>query len=50
MTQLIVPSLHMNMYFVLSRTAGKKHKNNPTVSVSFLIHIFYQHYLWLIDE
>lgn len=36
MTQLIVPSLHENMYFVISRTVGKKHKNNPTVSVSFL--------------
>lgn len=36
MTQLIVLSLNMNMYFVLSRTAGKKHKNNPTVSVSLL--------------
>lgn len=36
MTQLIVPSLHKNMYFVLSRTVGKKHENNPTVLVSRL--------------
>lgn len=36
MTQLIVPSLHKNTYFVLSRTVGKKHENNPTVLVSHL--------------